>query len=355
MSGGSTDIIKLKNEYDKSDIYGVISDLPNQIRDAAKIANELNFSFDKNKVSNILFAGMGGSAIGGDVVNSLVEDECSIPIRVVRNYGLPEWADESTLVIISSYSGNTEETLSAYNDAMKKKCQIICSTTGGKLEELARSDDLPVLKIPKGLPPRGAIAYAAIPWLVIFGSNGIISDKTQEINNAAGYLDNRVQTYGDFESEETNIALETALKLKGKLPVIYVSTGSFSVIGRRWANQFQENAKVLAYSSELPEMNHNEIMGWHLKGQKNVAVLPIFISSDIYHERIKKRFEITSRLLRDKGIDPVQIILTGESLISQFFTFVNMGDFISYYLALLNEVDPEPVDTITELKEKLAS
>jgi len=355
MSGSFTDISKLKNDHDKSDIYGVISDLPKQMRDAAKIAKELNYSFDKNNISNILFAGMGGSAIGGDVVRSLVEGECSVPISVVRNYSLPEWANESTLVIISSYSGNTEETLSAYTEALSKGCTVICSTTGGKLEELARSDDLPVLKIPKGLPPRGAVAYAAIPWLVIFGSNGIISDKTQEIDEAAGYLDDRVKVYGNYESEETNIALETALKLKGKIPVVYVSTGAFSVIGRRWANQLQENAKVSAYSNELPEMNHNEIMGWHLKGQKNVPLLPVFISSDLYHERIKKRFEITSRLLKDKGIDPVQITLKGESLITQFFTFVNMGDFISYYLALLNEVDPEPVDIISELKEKLAS
>ena len=353
MSNGSPDILKLKNDYDKSDIYGVISDLPNQMRDAAKIAKELNFLFDKENVSNILFAGMGGSAIGGDVVGSLVEGECSIPITVVRNYRLPGWADQSTLVIISSYSGNTEETLSAYKDAREKKCQIICSTTGGKLEELALSDNLPYLKIPKGLPPRGAIAYAAIPWLVIFGSNGIISDKSPEIEDAAGHLEDMVKVYGNLESEETNIALETAKKLKGKLPVIYVSSGAFSVIGRRWANQLQENAKVLAYSSELPEMNHNEIMGWHLKGQKDVAVLPVFISTDMYHERINKRFEITSRLIKEKGIEPVQITLTGESLITQFFTFVNMGDFISYYLALLNEVDPEPVDIISDLKKEL--
>jgi len=355
MSAGSAAVLKLKNEYDKSDIYKVISDLPNQIRDAAKIGKELNFSFDREKVSNILFAGMGGSAIGGDVVRSLVEHECSVPITVVRNYTLPKWANESTLALISSYSGNTEETLSVYNDARKKGCRIICSATGGKLEELALGDKLPLLKIPKGLPPRGAIAYSAIPWLIIFGSNGIISDKRLEIDDTAKQLDEMVKIYGNLDSEETNIALETAMKLKGKIPIIYVSAGAFSVIGKRWANQLQENAKVLAYSSELPEMNHNEIMGWHLKGQKKVDILPVFIFSELYHERIKKRFEITSRLIEDKGIEPVKITLTGESLITKLFTFINMGDFISYFLALLNEVDPEPVDIISDLKVELAS
>jgi len=355
MNLGSKDILKLKEKYDKTDMFKVIYEFPNQIREAARIGKELNFTFDKERVSNIIFAGMGGSAIGGDVVSSLVEHECPIPITVVRNYTLPAWANESALIIISSYSGNTEETLSVYIEAQKKGCQIICSTTGGKLEELATADNLPVIKLPKGLPPRGALAYAAIPWLIIFGSNGLISDKSSDIEETANYLDDIVKIYGNLESEDANIALETAMKLKGKIPLIYVSTGAFSVIGRRWANQLQENAKVLAYSNELPEMNHNEIMGWHLKGQKNVAVLPVFILSALYHERISKRFEITIQLIKDKGIEPVKITLTGENLMTKFFTFINMGDFISYYLALLNEVDPEPVDTISKLKEKLVS
>ena len=355
MNLGSKDILKLKEKYDKADIFNVIYEFPNQIREAAKIGKEFNFSFDKERVSNIIFAGMGGSAIGGDVVSSLVEHECPIPITVVRNYTLPEWANESTLIIISSYSGNTEETLSAYAEARDKDCQIICSTTGGKLEELAKADNLPVLKMPNGLPPRGAIAYAAIPWLVIFGSNGLISDKSSDIEETANYLDDIVKIYGNHESEDANIALETAMKLKGKIPLIYVSTGAFSVIGRRWANQLQENAKVLAYSNELPEMNHNEIMGWHLKGQKNIDIIPVFILSELYHERINKRFEITIQLIKDKGFEPVKITLTGENLITKLFTFINMGDFISYYLALLNEVDPEPVDIISALKKELAS
>ena len=346
-------ISELKLKYDKSDMYGVISNMPDQIREAVKLAEDFSVNIDAGSISSILFAGMGGSAIGGDLVRSILEDECKLPISVVRNYKLPVWAGESTLTLVSSYSGNTEETLSAYKDALKKGCKIICLTTGGKLQELADNDDVPVLIIPAGLPPRGAIAYSSIPWLLIFASLGIISDSSNEIAAMASDLEKVIKDYGNYDSAQDNLPLTVARKAVGRIPLIYISTGSFSVIGKRWANQIQENAKMLAYTNELPEMNHNEIMGWHLTGQSKESVLPIFIISNNHHPRVNLRLDITSKLVENKRGEVVRINPTGDKLILQLFSLIVLGDFISYYLSLLNHIDPGPVDIITELKEQL--
>ena len=348
-------IAELKLEYDKSDMYGVISNMPDQIREAVKLAQNFPLNIDIEFVSSILFAGMGGSAIGGDLVRSILEDECKLPISVVRNYKLPMWAGESTLLLVSSYSGNTEESLSAYKDAIKKGCKIICVTTGGKLLELANNDEVPVLIIPAGLPPRSAIAYSSIPWLQIFASLGIIKNRSNDIESMALELETVIKEYGNYDLEQDNLPLSVAKKAVGKIPVIYVSTGSFSVIGKRWANQIQENAKMLAYTNELPEMNHNEIMGWHLTGLSKESVLPIFINSNSYHPRVNLRFDITSKLVENKCGEVVRINPPGDKLIVQLFSLIVMGDFISYYLSLLNNINPEPVDIINEIKEQLAA
>ena len=348
-------IADLKLEYDKSDMYGVISNMPDQIREAVKLAEEYSPNIDSESVSSILFAGMGGSAIGGDLVHSILAGECKLPMSVVRNYELPIWSGESTLLLVSSYSGNTEESLSSYKDAIKKGCKIICVTTGGKLLELANNDEVPVLIIPAGLPPRGAIAYSSIPWLLIFASLGMIKNRSSDIESMATELEKVIKEYGNYDSGQDNPALSVAKKAVGKIPLIYVSTGSFSVIGKRWANQIQENAKMLAYTNELPEMNHNEIMGWHLTGLTKESVLPIFINSDRYHPRVKLRFDISSKLIENKSGEVVKINPTGENLITQLFSLIVMGDFISYYLSLMNNLDPGPVDIIHELKEQLDS
>jgi len=348
-------IAELRLEYDKSDMYGVISSMPDQIREALKIAEDFPLNIDTESVSSILFAGMGGSAIGGDLVRSILEDECKLPISVVRNYKLPTWAGKSTLLLVSSYSGNTEESLSAYKDAIKKECKIICLTTGGKLLELANNDKVPVVIIPAGLPPRGAIAYSSIPWLLIFASLGIIKNRSNDIESMALELEKVIEEYGNYDSERDNLPLSVAKRAIGKILLIYVSTGSFSVIGKRWVNQIQENAKMLAYTNELPEMNHNEIMGWHLTGLSKESVLPIFIFSNSYHPRVNLRFDITSKLVEKISGEVVRINPTGDKLIIQLFSLIVMGDFVSYYLSLLNNIDPVPVDIITELKEQLGA
>lgn len=346
---------ELKLEYDKSDMYSVISNMPDQIREAVKLAEGFHVNIDTESVSSILFAGMGGSAIGGDLVRSILEDECKLPISVVRNYNLPRWAGESTLALITSYSGNTEESLSAYDDAREKGCKIICITTGGKLQELANNDEVPVLIIPAGLPPRGAIAYSSIPWLLIFASLGIIKNRSNDIESMAVELEKVINEYGNYDLERVNLPLSIAKKAVGKIPLIYVSTGAFNVIGKRWVNQIQENAKMLAYTNELPEMNHNEIVGWHLTGQSKESVLPIFIISNNNHPRVNLRFDITSSLAEDKIGEVVRINPADDKLIVQLFSLIVMGDFFSYYLSLLNNVDPGPVDIITELKEQLGA
>ena len=166
-------------------------------------------------------------------------------------------------------------------------------------------------------------------------------------------LEKVIKEYGNDDLEKDKLPQSVAKRAVGKIPLIYVSTGSFSVIGKRWANQIQENEKMLAYTNELPEMNHNEIMGWHLIGLSKESVLPIFIISNSYHPRVSLRFDITSKLVEEKSGEVVRINPTGDKLIIQLFSLIVMGYFFSYYLSLLNNINPEPVDIINEIKEQL--
>ncbi|MFQ3597472.1 MAG: bifunctional phosphoglucose/phosphomannose isomerase [Chloroherpetonaceae bacterium] len=338
---------------DKSQMNLRIQNLYQQFETAFTILNEKS-KISKSKVKSIVVTGLGGSAIGGDLVRTYVSGECAVPILVNRNYTLPAFVDASTLVVISSYSGNTEETLSAYHDAIKRKAQIFCITSGGKVEELALKHKHYTVKIPPGAPPRTAIGYSLVPMLQTLAKFGFIGDKQKEIAETAQYLKEKSLAYADFKNKQ-NFAVHLAKKCFGKLPIIYTSDDFTSAVGVRWKGQICENAKMLAYSNVFPELNHNELVGWNQYKDllKKTTVIMLHDKSD--HPRTAFRMGVTKSIIKKYASDVIDVESEGKSLLTRLFSLILLGDWVSYYLSILNGVDATPVKSIDFLKESLSN
>ena len=317
---------------DSQNILQVIKDFPKQCREALGLPKGISASGD---VNNIVVTGMGGSAVGGDLLKIYLSDT-NIPVYVNRDYKVPDFVNENSLVFAVSYSGNTEETLSALNDAKEKKAQIIGITSGGKLaDECGKS-----IKIPSGLQPRAALGYLFFPMLGILHNTNIIGVKNDELNEMVDILK---------QTDKFNNAGEgLSKKLKEKIPLIYASQ-ALGAIAFRWKTQINENAKMPAFYNVFSEMNHNEIAGYKSMDRKFAAV----ILRDKYdNERIKKRMDVCKEIM-EVNVDVEEVQTEGESLLARMFSAIYLGDFVSYYLALWNRADPGPVEIIEEMKKKL--
>lgn len=339
--------------YDNSGMFDVISNFAEQVKEAENIGNNISVSDELKSAKNIIISGLGGSAIGGDLLRSVLWYESKIPIYVNRNYRLPAFADENTLVIISSYSGNTEESLSAYDDAKKRNCKMICISSGGNLSVLAENDKLLLIKTPKGYQPRAALAYSFFPLLILMTKLGIIKDKGREISDIIKRVLKRRESYR-IPDEGINNALKIASYLQGTIPILYSSTDLLDIVNLRWRGQFNENAKTLAFGNYLPEMNHNEIVGW----QENPALLKYysviaFRDKDDYPQ-ILKRIDITLEIVAPQSALSVELEGEGISKLERIFDLIYLGDWVSFYLAILNKIDPTPVEKINFLKNKLS-
>jgi len=334
----------------------LLLDFPQQLLDAAKIAKEINFSKDTGKGFNkALSSGLGGSAIGADLIKSYLSEECKIPIIVNRDYTLPEFVDKETLLIVSSYSGNTEETLSAYKEGLKRSSRIVAITSGGELKRLADKDGIPCIVIPQGLPPRCALGYSSIPIIILFSKMGLISNKERDIKDAAGLLDRlKTEALSCDVKEDKNIAKRIANALFDKYAVIYGASRHTDIAATRWRGQLAENAKQISSSHLFPEMNHNEIVGWRHPKNLMKDLIVILLRDEGDHPRVKKRMDITKALIEKEGVDVIEVHSQGAALLSRIFSLIYMGDFVSFYLAILNNVDPTPVDAVTYLKKELA-
>lgn len=345
----------LKNikKIDKSNMLDLLLDFPLQLKVAQDLAKKADILFEKREFKKIVFTGLGGSAIGADLVRSYLYFESQIPITVIREYELPCYVDNSTLVFVSSYSGNTEETLSVYHQAKEKGCNIIAISSGGKLQEYAKNDKVSFIQIPQGLPPRCALGYLSVLPLCILAKLGLIKNPSTSINQAVSVLEELRKNINPGISQKDNIAKYIAVKLLNKFTVIYSSSIHFDVVGLRLRGQLNENSKSLASSHVFPEMNHNEIVGWQnpKKLFKNFVV--VMLRDKDMHPRVAKRMDITSEILKKEGVSLVEIWSRGEDLLSRIFSLIYIGDFISYYLAILYGIDPTPVERVTYLKEQL--
>lgn len=339
--------------YDKSNMFEVLSGFGEQVRQALEIGESISINKDNFKFNKIIISGLGGSAIGGDLLRSYCLYESPVPVFINRNYKLPSYADTSTLVILSSYSGNTEETLNSYSEALERHCSIICISSGGKLSFLAETNNNLLIKIPRGLQPRCALGYSFFPLLILMNKLGLISDKSNRINSVISRLNHRSSQYTNLD-ENLNNALKIANYLEGKIPVIYSSIDFFDIVNLRWRGQMGENAKTLAFGNLLPEMNHNEIVGWQENQEllKKIAVIALRDKED--NAPIKKRMDISLDMIKQYASLILQVEGEGENLLERIFDVIYLGDWVSYYLAIINKTDPTPVEKINFLKNKLS-
>ncbi len=322
----------------------LIEKFTNQLEDALNIGNNSNLAKTTKSINNIVITGLGGSGIGGKIVTQLVEKEVKVPIIVNHGYHLPGFVNENTLVIISSFSGNTEETLEAMEIAKERKSEIACISSGGKVIEIAKANNYNYIVLPECHSPRAMLTYSLTQQFYLLNHYGFINDDFKESIKGAIYLINKEKE--DIKKE----ALKIAKGLKGKTPIIY-SEESFEGVSIRLRQQLNENAKTLCWHNVLPEMNHNELVGW-AGGKDEYAV--ILFRNDSDYSRTQKRMEISKEVIEKYTNTHFEVWSKGKDAIEKSFYFIVLGDWISVYLADLLEVDPIEIKVINHLKGELA-
>lgn len=314
-----------------------------QLREALDIAGRAKLA-PKHDIRNIVITGLGGSGIGGSIIAELVSHECPVPVIINKDYFLPEFVNANTLVIVSSYSGNTEETTSAMSQAIARKAQVVCITSGGQVQQLAAEHGYDCILVPGGNPPRSCIGYSLVQLLRIFQFNRFVkTDFLAEVEASIAQLD---QEEHKIQAE----ALSIAGVLHQTIPVIY-SLGSSEGVAVRFRQQINENSKMLCWHHVFPEMNHNELVGWATR-QEQVSVVTFHTSFDF--ERTKKRYEICRDIFQKNAASVTDIYAKGHTRLEQFFYLIHIGDWISCYIADLKGVDAVEVNVITDLKNALA-
>ncbi|HEY2638196.1 MAG TPA: bifunctional phosphoglucose/phosphomannose isomerase [Solirubrobacteraceae bacterium] len=298
----------------------------------------------------MVVAGMGGSAIGGELAMAALGDRASRPIGVARSYGLPSWATPDTTVLCSSYSGNTEETLAAYEAAGHRGARRLVATTGGQLAEQARADKVPVIPLPAALQPRSAVGYMTVAALEVAGICGAGERLHTEIDVAAESTARLAAEWGP-DGAEDGLAHELARALISTVPVI-AGAGLTIPIAQRWKTQFNENTKIPAFYNELPELDHNEICGW--SGASGLGSFSaIFLDDSDLHPRERQRIELTRGIIASEATSTFRVDSRGETRTERVFSLVLLGDLVSVYVAVLRGVDPTPVDVLERLKAEL--
>ncbi len=299
----------------------------------------------------LLVCGMGGSAIGGDLARACAGDRARRPIRVLRDYAPDPWAGDDTLILLSSYSGETEETLACYEAARAAGAPRVALTTGGALADAARADGVPVIGVPAGLQPRSAVAYMTVGALECAALCGAAPRLDDELGAAIRLLEGLVQEWGP-DGDDRAEPKRLARNLEGRLPVVY-GGGALSPVARRWKTQLNENAEVPAFFASLPEADHNEICG--LPGGRGLAPLQVVLLRDPTHEdRLARRLALTGKLASAAGMGGDTVGARGETPTERVMSLVLCGDLVSVYLAALLGVDPTPVDAIEGFKRALA-
>jgi glucose/mannose-6-phosphate isomerase len=343
----------IDKSIDSSNMLKSIYDFPFQMKEAKSIGERIELKNTYENVQNIVLCGMGGSAIGGDLSRSLVNESLTVPMFVNRNYSLPNWVNSNSLVIASSYSGNTEETLSAYHEAISKGAKVIGVTTGGELASLIDKNKNEKVLIPAGLQPRAAVAFSFIPLLYLLKKLSITNSKALDELDAAI---EKIQSVNDIYSldNEKNPTYVLAKEIYRTIPVIYGENEMTSTIALRWKGQFCENSKMLAYHNDLPEMNHNEIVGWQENPKLLKQISILWISDQSCNARNSLRLGSTKDILGSIPAIQKKVELDGASFTERFIHLLHFGDWISYWCALLHIIDPTPVTNIDKLKKILS-
>jgi glucose/mannose-6-phosphate isomerase len=344
-----------RRRLDPGGMLASVAGLPEQCRDAWAAAQSWELPAAFADVNKIVVAGMGGSAIAGDLWRVLMERECSVPVFNVRQYDLPPFVDRDTLVIASSFSGDTEETLSALRQALPIKCPKVAITAGGQLLATARANGIPYFTYEFRGEPRAALGWSLMPLLAIAEKSGLTQGIGRDVEEMTGVLAALRDEIAEDVPAGDNAAKQVALSLFDRLPVVY-GAGPLIEVAHRWKTQLNESSKVWAFHEELPEIHHNAIIGYSLP--RNIArdTAVVFLNSDdLVHLRVQLRYEFTRDLLARSNVESLTVEARGVSALAQLMSLVLFGDYVSGYLALLYGVDPTPTAVIDELKAWLAT
>jgi len=342
---------ELFKKIDKSDMLSHLMKTPDYCRDAINRAEQVTVP-EKIRPRNIVVAGMGGSAIGGEIFKDWLLDELPIPVEVCRDYTIPAYANKRTLFFANSYSGNTEETLSAFLKAVHRKCITITITSGGHLLSFSKELQVPYIRIPSQLPPRVAIPYLFFSLPILMKRMNILPSLDKELQEAIQVLKKVGAENSPKIATENNPAKKLALELVETIPVIY-GFRQYQSIAHRLKTQFNENSKVPSKHDVFPELNHNETVGWEAHDMLTKSYSIVLIRDPDEPPEIRPRIEITKSSVLNKAKKVLEIHARGEGKLAKMFSVLSVGDFASVYLAILQGVDPTPVKIIDEVKREL--
>jgi glucose/mannose-6-phosphate isomerase len=336
-------------KVDKSNMLSYCLNIADHYRQAERATRSISVEYPKPE--SIIVAGMGGSAIGGELFKDWASNKAEVPIEVIRDYRLPAYAGQKTLAVVVSYSGETEETLSSFLDAIKKKCMVFCISSGGSLIEYAEKLSVPYLIVPKGMPPRAALPYLFVPLMMAIEKLRVVSGVLYELSEAIKLLELISKNCSLENPLKKNPAKSLAEGINGTLPIVY-GFGIFRGVAQRFKTQFNENSKIPSKWEYFSELDHNEVMGWEHPGNLAACLSTIFIRDEKEPSHIRNRIEITKTLISSAS----KIFETwsqGRSELARMLSTICIGDFTSVYLAILRNVDPTPVNTIASLKAKI--
>jgi glucose/mannose-6-phosphate isomerase len=341
---------QLGDKLDKKNMLDLVSSIPSHMSDGWAIGGEFADGLKKASASRVVVCGMGGSAIGGDMVRSALGDRLSVPLVANRSYRVAPALAKDAIFVFSSYSGNTAETLSAYDSVRGSGRPTFAITSGGELASRCEADGIPVCKIPGGMPPRSAIAYSFFPLLLILTALGLADVTEGEYEEAREALEKLSDTYQS--SDPGNRAARLAYELVGKLPFMYSTGGLMEAVARRWCTQINENGKSLAHFAVLPELTHNEIVGWEALSELRDGILIVRLDDKDDDPMAKRQADIAMEVIEPHCAAVVTLSADGGRM-TRILSMMMLGDFVSVYLGYLNGVDPTPVKNIDLLKGRL--
>ena len=353
MESWNLDDLSALRAADKKGMLGHVGALAEQCRDAWAAVQGLELPPGHLETTKVIITGMGGSAIGGDLAAAVVEAHSAVPIQVLRDYGLPAYADKDTLVIASSYSGNTEETLSSFRAARERGCALVAVTTGGELARLAGAWQVPLVTFHYDSQPRAALGYSLMSLLGVLRARGLAGDVDEDLEEALSILVRQKAQLAPETPQTENLAKRLAADLAGHVPIV-VGAGPLAPVARRWKGQFNENGKAWAYFESLPEMDHNALSGIEFPAQAADWLRVLFLENQSLHPRNQLRVDLTQEILAAHGVTCHRVPVPGMSPLAQILAAVQMGDYASVYLALLYGADPTEIGAIVTLKQKLA-
>jgi glucose/mannose-6-phosphate isomerase len=352
VAGKTLDDIEFVRRLDSSHIFQLTEDFPKQCDQALQLAAAFDISLiDLSRCRQVVLAGVGGSAAAGDFLQALFNAAGKVPFAVHRDYSVPAWVDQDTLVLCSTYSGDTEETLAAHRDATSKGAQVLVLTSGGQLGSSSSESGEATILIPGGQPPRTALGWSFMLSVSVCRRLNLLDLDLEA--PLAPFLEDASRTWRADHSTEGNLAKQLAMALNGKVPVIYGLGEWQFAVAKRWKAQINENAKRMAFANSFPEMNHNEILGWSGITEPECWAY-VLLSGGEENAKMNARARITEEAL-PPSVAKLRANAIGETTLHKMLYLSLLGDFISLYLAILSGVDPGDISLLHHIKSELAA